>query len=135
STEPSARTCVLEQHDCDLSGHVGDLGGHDLADILDALALAREERDRPTVVFAYTVKGYALEIAGRPQNHSALLTPEQVDRFRQESGLTLETEWDAFDPDTDEGRLLAAAAARLRRDDRPPAPRVSIPAQLSDRAG
>ena len=35
---------------------------------------ARETHDRPTVIFAYTIKGYGLEIAGRPQNHSALLT-------------------------------------------------------------
>ena len=45
---------------------------------------ARETTDRPTVVFAYTIKGYGLEIAGRPQNHSALLTGEQIDRFRDE---------------------------------------------------
>ena len=53
---------------------VRDLGGHDLGDILDALRQARDTTDRPTVIFAYTIKGYGLEIAGRPQNHSALLT-------------------------------------------------------------
>ena len=30
--------------------------------------------DRPSVVFAYTVKGWGLPIAGNPRNHSALLT-------------------------------------------------------------
>ena len=39
-----------------------------------AFEAARAEPERPTVVFAYTIKGYGLEIAGRPQNHSALLT-------------------------------------------------------------
>ena len=65
---------------------VPDLGGHDLADITRALAEARAERDRPTVIFAYTIKGYGLPIAGRPQNHSALLSPDQIDALRAESG-------------------------------------------------
>jgi pyruvate dehydrogenase E1 component len=46
------------------------------------------------VIFAYTIKGYGLEMAGRPQNHSALLTGVQVDDFRAEVGLTPLTEWD-----------------------------------------
>ena len=67
---------------------VRDLGGHDLGDILDALRLARKTTDRPTVIFAYTIKGYGLEMAGRPQNHSALLTEAQINAFRERSGLT-----------------------------------------------
>ena len=45
---------------------------------------ARGRRDRPTVIFAYTIKGYGLEIAGRPMNHSALLTEEQIDALPRE---------------------------------------------------
>ena len=33
---------------------------------------------RPTVIFAYTVKGYGLPSEGHPQNHSALLTGDQL---------------------------------------------------------
>ena len=123
----------------DYPGQVGplvrDLGGHDLGDILDALAHARSDASRPTVVFAYTIKGYGLEIAGRPQNHSALLSGEQIDRFREASGLTPETEWDAFDPATAEGLLCVEAAARLDRGERPPAPLVAVPERLSERDG
>lgn len=112
---------------------VRDLGGHDLGDVLAALARARETAGRPTVIFAYTIKGYGLEIAGRPQNHSALLTGEQIDAFRAQVGLTVDTEWDAFAPESDEGRLVAAARTRLDRGDRPlPAP-VPVPTHLSER--
>src|SRR3954451_10052416 len=76
---------------------VRDLGGHDLGDIVDALKRARLTTDRPTVIFAYTIKGYGLEMAGRPMNHSALLTREQIDRFRESCGLAAETEWVRFD--------------------------------------
>jgi pyruvate dehydrogenase E1 component len=114
-----------------LGSLIQDLGGHDLADVLDALAAARAETSRPTVVFAYTIKGYGLPIAGRPLNHSVLLNGEQVDALRAELGLTPETEWDAFDPDTPEGRLCAVAAARLARPERRKPPGISIPAALS----
>ena len=91
-------------------------------------------RDRPSVVFAYTIKGYGLEIAGRPQNHSALLTGEQIESFRLEVGLTPETEWDGFAPGSPEGELLEAARERLDRGERPRAARRSpVPASLTDR--
>lgn len=118
-------------------GQVGpliqDLGGHDLADILDALAAARAERSRPTIVFAYTIKGFGLPIAGRPLNHSALLTGEQVDELRSGLGLTPETEWDPFEPDSPEGRLCAAARTRLDRPVLPPPDPIPVPASLSTR--
>ena len=40
------------------------------------------ETERPSVVFAYTVKGWGLPIAGDPLNHAALLTGEQIDELR-----------------------------------------------------
>src|SRR5206468_4090829 len=94
---------------------IRDLGGHDLGDILDALARARADAARPTVIFAYTITGYGLDIAGRPQNHSARLKPDQIDRRRSSCGLTPDTEWDAFPGESPQGRLLAAAAKRLER--------------------
>jgi pyruvate dehydrogenase E1 component len=112
---------------------VQGLGGHDLGDVLAALAAARAETERPTVIFAYTIKGYGLEIAGRPQNHSALLNGEQIDRLRAEVGLDLDTEWDRFVPASPEAELCDAAARRLERLDRPPAPRVEVPRTLSEK--
>ena len=124
---------LLDAHPDGVGRLVRDLGGHDLADIIGALELARQTHDRPTVIFAYTIKGYGLEIAGRPQNHSALLTPEQVDRFRLESGLTPETEWDGFAAGTRESVLLAEARKRLDRADRGHAAVVTVPSTISER--
>src|SRR5262249_59529140 len=88
---------------------------------------------RPTVIFAYTIKGYGLEIAGRPLNHSAQLSGEQIDRLRVAGGLDGATEWDRFPETSAEGQLIAAAAARLRRDPSPPPSRVAVPERLSPR--
>ena len=116
-------------------GLIRDLGGHDLADILAALRATRETHDRPTVIFAYTIKGFGLEMAGRPMNHSALLTGEQVDRFRAACGLDPEHEmWDAFADDSAEAAACRAAAARLAREG-PPTPAIPVPRTLTDRDG
>ncbi len=118
-------------------GRVGpliqDLGGHDLADILDALARAREESGRPTIVFAYTIKGWGLPIAGRALNHSALLTGDQIETLRREVGLDEATEWEPFSPESREGRLCLEARVRLERPERPPPAPVPVPASLSTR--
>jgi pyruvate dehydrogenase E1 component len=125
---------VLEVERDGLRPLVSDLGGHDLADITRALGEARAERERPTVIFAYTIKGYGLPIAGRPQNHSALLSPDQIDTLRAESGLEPGDEWDPFAPDSPEAGVCAEAAARLRRPDRAPAARIPVPATFGRRS-
>ena len=124
---------LLDSHSGSVAALVRDLGGHDVDDVLGALRRARETHDRPTVIFAYTIKGYGLEIAGRPQNHSALLTAEQIDRFRRESGLEPETEWDGFVAGTPEANLLEQARRRLERADRAVAATIPVPEALSDR--
>ncbi len=121
---------LLEHAPSDL---VRDLGGHDLGDVLGALRRARETPDRPTVIFAYTIKGFGLEIAGRPQNHSALLTGEQIDRLRVSCGLTAETEWDGFTDGTAEADLIAGAKTRLDRGERASAAVVPTPVSLASR--
>jgi pyruvate dehydrogenase E1 component len=124
---------LLDSYEGEVAPLVRDLGGHDLADVLGALRRARETTDRPTVVFAYTIKGYGLEMAGRPQNHSALLDGNQIDRLRASMGLTVETEWDGYEADTPEGELLARAWNRLDRGDRGAAASVTVPVSLSHR--
>ncbi len=86
--------------DDELASLVTDLAGHDLRSLLGAFAACDAEKDRPSVVFAYTVKGWGLPIAGNPRNHSALLTTGQVNEMRARLGLTADTEWDRFDPMT-----------------------------------
>jgi pyruvate dehydrogenase E1 component len=56
---------------------IRDLGGHDLQDLLDAYAQADAATDRPSVVFAYTIKAWLLPTQGHPANHSALISAEQ----------------------------------------------------------
>src|SRR5262245_66074 len=51
---------VGDLDDDELTRAVRDLGGHDLGDLLDALAQADATSDRPSVIFAYTIKAWRL---------------------------------------------------------------------------
>ena len=126
---------ALVEHRGTVKPLVQDLGGHDLGSLLDAYAQARLETTRPTVIFAYTIKGWGLPMAGRPDNHSALLGGEQIDELRSAWGMTLENEWDRFAPESAEGRLVGAAAERLLRPARKQAQRIEIPVRLTDKDG
>ncbi len=108
---------------------VTNLGGHDIAELLRCYDEA-DSVDRPAVVFAYTVKGWGLPIAGERLNHAAVLTAEQVDALRAASGLDRDHEWDRFPPGSEEARLCASTATRLRREaSAPTRPAFSVPAE------
>ena len=55
--------------------------------LLECYRACDDVTDRPSIVFAYTVKGWGLPIAGDPLNHAALLSADQIDALRTELGL------------------------------------------------
>ncbi len=116
------RRIVHELDDHELLAAIRDLGGHDLGDLLAAFREADAASDRPSVVFAYTIKGWRLPIEGHPGNHSALLTQEQWEELARSVGADAEHPWAGFDDDSDEARLCADAAERLSRVGRDRAP-------------
>jgi pyruvate dehydrogenase E1 component len=111
--------------DAELLATFRDLGGHDLGALIDAYRQADAVRDRPSVVFAYTIKGWQLPTEGHPANHSALLSGEQFDELAQALGTDAADPFAGFTPGTPQAELCAATAARLRRE---PVRRVDPPA-------
>jgi len=79
---PEVAATVAGVADDDLAPLVQNLGGHDLLVLADAYRACDAEATRPSVVFAYTVKGWGLPIAGDPLNHAALLSPAQIEAFQ-----------------------------------------------------
>src|SRR5262249_24493944 len=104
--------------DAELAGLVADLGGHDLAMILDALAEAEATRGRRTVLLAHTTKGWGLPIAGDPLNHTALLSQAQIEVLRDTLGVAPGAEWAGFDAGSPEAELVAGLPPQFT----PPAP-------------
>lgn len=113
--------------DDELPATLANLGGHDVIELLKTLEAADAEPRRPTIIFAYTIKGWGLPIAGNPLNHSMLLTPEQIEALRERFGIAPGHEWDRLPPDLPGGQLCAAAAARLYGAPDQPEPAVTIP--------
>jgi pyruvate dehydrogenase E1 component len=100
----------------ELLAAIRDLGGHDLEGLIGAYRATDAVRDRPSVVFAYTIKGWSLPTEGHPSNHSALLNDEQFVDLAQQLGADAGRPWAGFDAASPEGRMCAAAAVRLQRD-------------------
>ncbi|HEX6021222.1 MAG TPA: pyruvate dehydrogenase, partial [Solirubrobacter sp.] len=96
---------------------IRDLGGHDLADLLEAFREADEATDRPSVVFAYTIKAWNLPTEGHPANHSALLSVAQWERLAAALGADPADPWAPFPLDSAEAELCRQAAARLEREE------------------
>ncbi|HZN90526.1 MAG TPA: hypothetical protein VFB44_16215 [Thermoleophilaceae bacterium] len=122
---------VGELEDADLRAGFRDLGGHDLGSLIDAYRAV--EHDRPTVLFAYTIKGWSLPIEGHPENHSALLSADQFAELAAELGADAGQPWAPFEPGSPEEELCSAAAAALAREEPAPRPPPAVPASLGRR--
>ena len=121
------RAFVDDIPDDQLRPLVTNLAGHDLGCLLDAYRECDRVPSRPSVVFAYTVKGWGLPIAGDPLNHAALLSASQIDDLRAEVGLEPATEWDRFPVDSEEGRLCGDTGGELNNEPVKPRPSLPIP--------
>ena len=90
------RAIVDPLTDDELGALMTNLGGHDIETLLDALAAA-EADDRPTCFIAYTIKGMGLPFAGHKDNHSGLMTRDQMEAFRTGMRVRPGHEWDRFE--------------------------------------
>src|SRR3990167_1841684 len=124
---------ILERHD-DAALHrlMTNLAGNDMQAVLDAFEGVND--DTPTCFIAYTIKGQGLPFADHKDNHSGLMTLDQMAGFKKGMGIEDGQEWDKF-------AGLSAAPAELQGflDQAPfnaegrrrtEAPIVAIPAAL-----
>jgi len=92
---------------------ISNLGGHDMNSLRSAYA--QIDDTRPTIIIAYTIKGYGLPTQGHPQNHSSLLTDEQFNELSVSLGQDPAQPWRRFDDGSPAGELCHATAERLQR--------------------
>jgi len=127
-SSPALRDLVSELSAEELAMAVRDLGGHDLGLLTRTFDAVDEHR--PTVVFAYTIKGRGLATEGHPNNHSALLTGDQMRALADASGVAPEEPWARFPGGSPEGELCAERGAALRRAPVDHTPPVAVPTSL-----
>ena len=84
---------ILRRHDdAALAQLMTNLGGHDLAAIVEAFEGA--PGDQPVCFIAYTIKGFGLPFQGHKDNHAGLMTKAQIEALRLREGINQGEEWD-----------------------------------------
>jgi pyruvate dehydrogenase E1 component len=121
---------AAELDDAELLRAIRDLGGHDLSKLIEAFREADCVSDRPSVIFAYTIKAWRLATEGHPGNHSALLTVKQWERLAEELGADPEDPWAEFPRGTAARELCEATARRLKREPSRPGATPAVPRQM-----
>jgi pyruvate dehydrogenase E1 component len=109
---------------------VADVGGHDLALVLEAYAGAAQERERPSVILAHTIKGWGLPFAGDPLNHTMVTSTAQIEALRAALGIEPGEEWAGFAPGTPEAEHIRSLPPLFEAP--PAAPPVAVPESLDE---
>lgn len=92
--------------DEDLLASLKDLGGHDFEVLYSAMEQSKESKDRPTMIIAHTIKGWGLEMAATPGNHSTQIGKEEVLQLQKNQGLDEDTPFARFEEDSAEAKFL-----------------------------
>lgn len=127
-------TRLIDSYDDEnLSRLMTNLGGHDMGALLDAFEVARTH-DRPTLFICYTVKGYGLPLAGHKDNHAGLLTPAQMEKWRETMNVPEGREWEPWVgtrmPRARLEKVVAEAPFMAAGNRRLEAPKVEVPERL-----
>ena len=124
---------IEKRSDDELARLMNNLGGHDLPSIVEAFDAI--DHDRPTCFIAYTVKGFGLPMAGHKDNHAGLMTPAQMESFREAMHIRPGHEWDRFEGLARCRRTSCRHFSTACRSPRPAtrslkAPPIEVPAEL-----
>ncbi|MDE2380043.1 transketolase [Bradyrhizobium sp.] len=123
---------INRRSDDELLALMSNLGGHDMASMLEAFESI--DHDRPVCFIAYTIKGVGLPFQGHKDNHAGLMTVAQMEKYRDSQNIRPGHEWDRFEGLAQDEAALEAFLVRVpfNRDGRRlSAPVVEVPAQLA----
>jgi pyruvate dehydrogenase E1 component len=119
--------------DEELLALMSNLGGHDMAGMIEAFESI--DHDRPVCFIAYTIKGVGLPFQGHKDNHAGLMTPTQMEKWREHQNIRPGHEWDKYEGLTQDSATLDdfLKAAPFIRDGRRrlTAPVVEVPDHLA----
>ena len=116
---PNEISSLIDQWDDNqLNRLFHNLGGHDFSTLREAFRLA-DSTLGPDVIFAYTLKGFMLPSIGDPQNHSVVLSEDQMEILRQTLGIEEGCTWISLNRDTPEGQLCFNVGNKLRKSETP----------------
>lgn len=92
----------------------GDLGGHDMQVLCEAMLDSKRDEHTPCLLVVHTVKGRGLECVAAAGNHSAVPDETEVRGLLESEGLSWERPFEAFAGDTQEAGWLAERSEQMR---------------------
>ncbi len=92
--DPAVRAILDPLSDDELAELMTNLGGHDVDYLIESFRQADAEGDQPTCFIAYTIKGMGLPFAGHKDNHSGMMTRDQMESFREFMRIRPGHEWE-----------------------------------------
>src|SRR5690349_11266852 len=123
---------IDKRSDEELLALMSNLGGHDMASMLEAFE--KIDHDRPVCFIAYTIKGVGLPFQGHKDNHAGLMTVAQMEKWRAQQGIRPGHEWEKYEGLSQDPVALDAflAAVPFNREGkrRLEAPTIEVPRQL-----
>jgi pyruvate dehydrogenase E1 component len=124
---------LLDAHDdVALHGLMTNLAGHDMESVLEAFHGVTT--DAPTCFIAYTIKGFGLPFAGHKDNHSGLMSTEQMEVYRRSQRIEPGQEYDRFAgldlPAEEIRQFLEHVPFTARTGRRHDPPRIAVPTAL-----
>lgn len=123
---------IDKRSDDELLALMSNLGGHDMASMLDAFESI--DHDRPVCFIAYTIKGVGLPFQGHKDNHAGLMTVAQMEKYRDSQNIRPGHEWDKYEGLAQSAAELDAflASVPFNQDGRRlTAPVIEVPSQLA----
>lgn len=132
---PATRPILDARDDDALHALMTNLGGHDMAALVDAFDRAQD--DVPTLFIAYTVKGFGLPFAGHKDNHAGLMNPAQIGALRERMNIAEGEEWEPWaglGGNSGEAVRALVESSRIAREkrrrawDQAPVPAIPAPA-------
>ena len=124
---------IEARSDDELLALMSNLGGHDMASMVEAFEAI--DHDRPVCFIAYTIKGVGLPFQGHKDNHAGLMTPTQMEKWRENQHIRPGHEWDKYEGMTQDAAELDAFLAAVpfiqQGQRRLSAPVIEVPAHLA----
>ena len=93
-----------------------DFGGHDILSLAEAMEKSKENKRKPTLIIAHTLKGWGLKSAASPGNHSSLPDADEILELQKKQGLKEDVLFARLDPKSAEGKFCAERGAELLND-------------------
>ncbi|MDO9441188.1 MAG: transketolase, partial [Beijerinckiaceae bacterium] len=124
---------IEARSDDELLALMSNLGGHDMASMVEAFEAI--DHDRPVCFIAYTIKGVGLPFQGHKDNHAGLMTPTQMEKWREAQHIRPGHEWDKYEGLAEDATALDAflkGVPFIRQGKRRlSAPAIEVPTHLA----